>query len=74
VPELAVTATNHLALESNCGGRRLVTGHVSHGLAVALRVSPNTNDFLAGRQCSGDRRERQRGTSGPWVVVRREAD
>lgn len=50
IPKFAVSATDNLALKPDRRGRRLVSRHVRHGMAVALRVATNANLLGTRRQ------------------------
>lgn len=71
VPKLAVAAAHHLALKAH-GSRRALP--VGQGMAVALGVTTNANDFGAVGQRPGDGWEGQRWPRGSGVVVCRESD
>lgn len=47
VPELAVSSTDHLALEAYWRRRGLMAGHAGQGMIITFRVSSNADDFGA---------------------------
>lgn len=54
-PELAMSTADDLALEPDGRRRGLVAVQVGHGLAIAFRVSPDSNDFVSIWQRSRNR-------------------
>lgn len=70
-PELAMTATDDLALEAHGCRRRSV--HGDGCMVLSLRVAANLDRLLAGGQGAGDWREGQGGAARPRIVEGRQA-